>query len=217
MSDLRELLRGIEVFPGELPVFDLTGLPADPHELFTDWLRDAVRQGVREPHAMTLSTVGSDGLPSARVLILKNLSPDGWQFASSSASRKGRDLAARPAAALTFYWPQLGRQVRVTGDVAPAAAADSAADFLARSPGARAEALLDRQSRPLSGLAERDAAVAASAARMAGEPGAVAPHWTLYTLRAHGVEFWQGDRERRHTRVEFTRGQAGWDRGLLWP
>jgi pyridoxamine 5'-phosphate oxidase len=217
VSDLRELLRGIEVFSGELPAFDLTDLPADPHELFTDWLLDAVRRGVREPHAMTLSTAGVDGAPSARVLILKNVSRDGWQFASSSASRKGTDLAARPAAALTFYWPDLARQVRVTGTVGPGTAEDSAADFLARSPGARAEALLGRQSRPLGALAERDAAVAASAERVAREPDAVAPHWTLYTLRARGVEFWQGDRERRHTRVDYTRGNGGWERGLLWP
>ena len=217
MSDLRELLRDIEVFSGELPVFDVTGLPADPHDLFTEWLLAAVREGVREPHAMTLSTAGPDGDPTARVLILKNLSAQGWQFASGSGSRKARDLAARPAAALTFYWPQLARQVRVTGRVEPCSAEDSAADFLARSPGARAEALLGRQSEPLTDLAERDAAVAASADRVAREPSLVDPGWTLYSLRADSVEFWQGDRERRHTRVRYVRGDGGWDRGLLWP
>ena len=217
MSDLRELLRDIEVFSGELPVFDITGLPADPHDLFTEWLLTAVREGVRVPHAMTLSTAGPEGDPTARVLILKNLSREGWQFASGSGSRKGRDLAARPAAALTFFWPQLARQVRVVGDVAPCSAEESAADFLARSPGARAEALVGRQSEPLSGLAERDAAVATSAERVARDPGVVAPGWTLYTLAARGVEFWQGDRERRHTRVTYTRTDGGWDRGLLWP
>jgi len=217
VSDLRELLRGIEVFSGELPVFDLTDLPADPHDLFTEWLLAALRDGVPVPHAMTLSTAGADGDPTARVLILKNVSREGWQFASGSGSRKGRDLAARPAAALTFFWPQSARQVRVTGDVTPATDGDSAADFLARSPAARAEALLGRQSGPLADLAERDTAVAAAAERIAGEPGLVAPQWTLYTLRARSVEFWQGDRERRHTRVNYVRTEDGWDRGLLWP
>lgn len=217
MSDLRELLRDIEVFSGELPVFDLTDLPADPHDLFTDWLLAALRDGVREPHAMTLSTVGADGAPTARVLILKDVSREGWRFASGAGSRKGRDLAAHPAAALTFYWPQSARQVRVTGDVAPATAGESARDFLARSPGARAEALLGRQSEPLGDLAERDAAVAAAAERVAADPGLVAPEWTLYTLRARAVEFWQGDRERRHTRVNYVRTDGGWERGLLWP
>lgn len=217
MSDLRETLRGIEVFAGDLPVFDVGELPADPHELFTTWLTAAVRDGVREPHAMTVSTVGADGDPNARVLILKNVSARGWEFASDAGGRKGRELAAHPAAALTFHWPSLARQVRVRGAVAPAAPGDSAADFLARSPGARAEALLARQSTPLAGLAERDAAVREAEGRVEREPGLVAPGWTLYVLRARQVEFWQGDASRRHTRVSYERNHDGWERGLLWP
>lgn len=217
MSDLREILRGIEVFSGEPPVFDTSDLPADPHELFIDWLLAAIRDGVREPHAMALSTAGPDGSPDARVLILKNVSTQGWEFASDAGSRKGRDLAARPDAALTFYWPQLARQTRVLGTVEPATAEDCAADFLARSPGARAESLLARQSTPLADLAERDTAVRAAAERVDRDPGLVAPGWTLYRLRAHRVEFWQGDPSRRHTRVDYVRGDACWERGLLWP
>ncbi|SCD50453.1 Pyridoxamine 5'-phosphate oxidase [Streptomyces sp. DvalAA-14] len=217
MSDLREVLRGLEVFSGELPVFDTALLPADPQELFIDWLLAAVRDGVREPHAMTVSTIGADANPSARVLILKNVDSDGWQFAALADSRKGLELAARPQAALTFYWPALARQIRVRGSVAPAGAEDSAADFLARSPGARAEALIGRQSTPLADLASRDAAVRSAAERIERDPGLVAPGWTLFTLRADEVEFWQGDRERRHTRVEYRRTDAGWERGLLWP
>ncbi|WP_405578314.1 pyridoxal 5'-phosphate synthase [Streptomyces sp. NBC_01190] len=217
MSDLREVLRGLEVFAGELPVFATGELPTDPHELFTDWLLEAVRLGVREPHAMTVSTTGADGHPAARVLICKNVSTDGWQFAADAGSRKGRELTAHPAAALTFYWSSLARQVRVRGTVAPATAAESAADFLARSPGGRAEALLGRQSTPLADPAERDAEVRAAARRIEDDPGLVAPAWTLYTLRADKVEFWQGDRGRLHTRVEYRRSDAGWERGLLWP
>ncbi|WP_327293454.1 pyridoxine/pyridoxamine 5'-phosphate oxidase [Streptomyces sp. NBC_01198] len=217
MSDLRELLRGLDVFSGDLPEFDLDALPADPRELFLDWLLDAVRAGVREPHAMTLSTLGADGDPSARVLIVKDVSPDGWHFAADAGSPKGRELAGHPAAALTFYWSPLARQVRVRGRVTAGAGDTGAADFLARSPGARAEALLGRQSTPLPDLATRDAAVRAAAARIAREPGRVAPGWTLYTLRPDSVEFWQGDRDRRHTRVDYTRTDDGWKRGLLWP
>lgn len=217
MSDIRELLRGLDVFSGELPDFDTGAAPADPRELFTDWLLDAVRAGVREPHAMTLSTTGTDGDPSARVLILKDVSPDGWHFAADAGSRKGRELAGRPAAALTFYWPPLARQVRIRGRVTAGDAEASAADFLARSPAARAEALLGRQSTPLADLAARDAAVRESAARIEGDPGLVAPGWTLYTLRPDSVEFWQGDRDRRHTRLDYTRTDDGWKRGLLWP
>ncbi|NJP43895.1 pyridoxine/pyridoxamine 5'-phosphate oxidase [Actinacidiphila epipremni] len=217
MSDLRELLRELDVFAGYLPGFDVASLPADPHELFVEWLLAAVRAGVREPHAMTLSTLGEDGDPSARVLIVKDVTPDGWHFAADSTGRKGRELAAHPAAALTFYWSPLARQVRIRGRVSPGTADAGAADFLARSPGARAEALLARQSTPLADLTARDAAIASSAARLAAEPGLVAPGWTGYTLRAQSVEFWQGDRDRRHTRVVYTHTDEGWKRGLLWP
>jgi pyridoxamine 5'-phosphate oxidase len=217
VSDLREILRGLQVFDGDLPAFDISELPADPHDLFTDWLLAAIAAGVREPHAMTLSTTGGDGGPAARVLIVKNVSAEGWEFASDAGSRKGRELAAHPAAALTFYWSQLARQVRIRGRVEPAGTEASAADFLARSPGARAEALLGLQSTPLTDLAARDGAVRAAAARIDQEPGLVAPGWTLHTLRADSVEFWQGDRDRRHTRVDYVRTDSGWERGLLWP
>jgi pyridoxamine 5'-phosphate oxidase len=217
VSDLRELLRELEVFEGELPAFDLSQLPADPHELFTEWLLTAVRHGVREPHAMTLSTTGADGNPSARVLICKNVSTAGWQFAADARSRKGRELTARPAAALTFYWSPLARQVRISGTIEAAGEEESAADFLARSPGARAEALIGRQSATLTDLATRDTAVREAVERIERHPGLVAPGWTLYTLRADAVEFWQGDRERRHTRVDYRRTRGGWERGLLWP
>ncbi|WP_329129340.1 pyridoxal 5'-phosphate synthase [Streptomyces sp. NBC_01476] len=217
MSDLREVLRGLEVFSGDLPVFDTTRLPADPQELFIDWLLEAIHGGVREPHAMTVSTTGADGHPAARVLICKNVSAEGWQFAADAGSRKGAELAAHPEAALTFYWSPLARQVRVRGRVEPGTAAESAADFLARSPGARAEALPGLQSTPLTDPAAREEAVRASAARIAADPGLVAPGWTLYTLRADQVEFWQGDRDRRHTRVEYRRTDGDWERGRLCP
>ncbi|WP_307814167.1 pyridoxal 5'-phosphate synthase [Streptomyces sp. N35] len=217
-EDLRQLLRGIEVFADELPAFDPSTAPATPEELFTEWLLHALDSGVRVPHAMTLSTAGADGDPTARVLILKNVDAEGWQFASDSGGVKGRDLAERPFAALTFYWPELARQVRVRGPVAAAGRDASRADFLARGVGARAESLLGRQSQPLTGLAERDSAVAASLARVEQQPDLVAEGWQLLTVRAESVEFWQGDKGRRHTRLTYLAAEdGGWQRRLLWP
>ena len=217
MADLRRLLRELEVLAGELPEFDPAAAPGTPSELFTEWLLMAVEAGVREPHAMTLSTAGADGNPTARTLILKGVGPEGWQFASGGGSVKARDLAVRPFAALTFYWPQQARQVRVRGTVVAASRQDSAADFLARGAGARTEALLGRQSQPLADLAERDTAVKESLARLEREPDLVAPGWTLHTVQPESVEFWQGDQERRHTRLVYLREDAGWRRQLLWP
>lgn len=217
MTELRQLLRDIEVFQGELPEFDPRTAPDTPEELFTEWLLHALDSGVREPHAMTLSTAGADGNPTARTLILKNVSAQGWQFASDAGSVKGRNLADRPFAALTFYWPQSARQVRVRGPVVAESAERSAADFLARGPGARAEALLGRQSSPLTDLAVRDAAVRRSLARVEREPDLVPTGWTLHSVRAQTVEFWQGDKQRNHTRLNYRAKATGWDRELLWP
>lgn len=146
---MRELLRGLDVLSGELPGFDPAATPPGPTALFTEWLPAAVAAGVPEPHAMTLSTADAEGNPAVRVLILKGLDADGWKFAVHGGSPKGREPAARERAALTSYWPLQARQVRVRGPVVRESPERSAADFLARSPAARAEALLGMQSRPL--------------------------------------------------------------------
>ncbi|MEU8261717.1 pyridoxal 5'-phosphate synthase [Micromonospora sp. NPDC048999] len=217
MTDIRTYLRDLPVFAGELPLFDPTAAPECPETLFVQWLTAAVDSGVREAHAMTLSTVGVDGDPSARVLICKNVDERGWQFAVHAASPKGRELLANPAAALTFYWAALARQVRVRGPVAAEPADRSAADFLARPPASRAEALLGRQSEPLADPRDLELAMRQALHRIEGEPGLIVPEWTLYTLRATEVEFWQGDQRRRHTRLRYTRIANGWCREILWP
>jgi pyridoxamine 5'-phosphate oxidase len=215
---MRALLRSLPVFTGELPVFDAGATPADPVSLFTAWLASAADSEVPEPHAMTLSTVDAHGQPSARVLICREVDSTGrWYFASSATSRKGRELDANPHAALTFYWPAQGRQIRIRGAVAPTGAERSAADFLARSPASRAESLTGRQSDILDYPAEADAALEAASAAIAAEPGLVAPDWTLYALTAADAEFWQADEHRRHTRLRYERADPGWIRHLLWP
>jgi pyridoxamine 5'-phosphate oxidase len=210
-------LRGLPSLAGPLPGFDPEAAPADPDQLFELWLAEAIDAGVVEPHAMTLSTVDPVGRPSARVLILKYLDAGCWAFASGSGSRKGKELANTPWAALTFYWPALGRQVRVRGPVEVADAAESAADFLARSPGARGGGLVGKQSEPLTDLAERDRVLDEATTRAAADPALVAPEWTVYRVVADEVEFWQGDERRRHVRVRYTRAGLAWDRALLWP
>lgn len=210
-------LRRLPSLAGPLPPFDPRVAPPDPDTLFDHWLADAIDAGVVEPHAMTLSTVDPTGRPSARVLILKYLADGHWAFASGSGSRKGKELANTPWAALTFYWPALGRLVRVRGPIDVADTAESAADFLARSPGARGGGLIGNQSEPLASLAERDRVLDEATARAAAEPELVAAEWTVYRVVADEVEFWQGDEQRRHLRLQYTRSPQGWTRHLLWP
>ncbi|CPZ60117.1 Pyridoxamine 5'-phosphate oxidase [Mycobacteroides abscessus] len=143
----RSFLRALPVLAGSAPPFDIGSAPAEPLPLFIEWIEQAAQAGVPEPQAMTISTVDALGAPRARVLILKAIDQDGWHFAASSASQKGRDLSAHPAAALTFHWPAVVRQVRVVGTVVDDGAQASAADFLGRPIGSRAMALTLRQSR----------------------------------------------------------------------
>jgi pyridoxamine 5'-phosphate oxidase len=219
---LRDMLRSQQVFPDGMPVFDPLAVPDDPVTLFLRWLEAALTDGVPAPQAMTLATADDRGRPSSRVLICKDVDDDGrWYFASGAASGKGRDLAVNPHAALSFWWPQQGRQIRVRGAAVPAGAQASAADFLARPPASRAEALTGRQSEPLDDLAELDRAVKQAQARVSADPGLVAPDWTLYVLTADEVEFWQGALDRRHVRLRYRRtasgSGSGWMRQLLWP
>jgi pyridoxamine 5'-phosphate oxidase len=213
----RSYLRGLPVLTGANPGFDPADVPADPVSLFATWLQQAVAAGVEEPHAMTLSTVDAQGLPRARVLILKSVDAAGWHFAASSVSQKGRDLTAHPAAALTFFWPAVVRQVRVTGPVASDGPEASADDFLARPLGSRAMALTLRQSQPLGDLAELDAEIDKAHHKLTDDPGLVPDEWVSQAVRPNEVEFWEGSADRRHRRLSYHRVGDRWDRTQLWP
>lgn len=218
MLSQRKRLRELPVLKGPLPRFDTDAVPAEPVVLFEQWLAEAIDAGVPEPHAMTVSTVDPEGHPAARVVILKDVGPEGWAFASSRASAKGSDLERTPWAALTFYWPQHGRQVRVTGPVVQGSAEQNAADFLARHPQARAVVFSGTQSQPLPSFEVLERELAEAQRRIAKEPDLVSPWWTVYTVQPSRVEFWQGDPHRIHTRLRYRRGADGsWERELLRP
>ncbi|ABK02898.1 Pyridoxamine 5'-phosphate oxidase [Arthrobacter sp. FB24] len=131
-ESFRQYLRALPDFPDDLPDFDPAAAPADPAQLFRQWLEEALAAGEPQPHACSLATVGAGAQPSSRMLILKDIDDDGWHIATSRTSRKGKELAATPKAALNFYWPLQGRQVRVAGGVVELSAEASAADWAAR-------------------------------------------------------------------------------------
>ena len=138
MTDsLRRQLRALPDFPDNLPIFDPDTAPSDPITLFLDWLGAALAADLSSPHAFSLATSGADGAVSSRMLILKDIEAGDFYFASSRASRKGRELAANPRAAMNFYWPAVGRQIRVVGTVVLRSIEESAADWADR-PGADA-------------------------------------------------------------------------------
>lgn len=217
MSDLRDKLRALKSLAGPLPAFDPATAPDDPRDLFSAWLDTAIDAGIREPHAMTLSTVNEDGHADARVLILKNLDERGWHFATTRTSPKGRQIEASPHAALTFYWQPLGRQVRISGAVVDLGTIAGNADFRARPVGARVAALLARQSDVLESDEELAKALEQQQRRVEQDPEQVAPDWAVYAVAPVSVEFWQGDTQRRHIRLRYRRSDAGWTRERLWP
>lgn len=131
-TSLRDRLRSIPAFPPTLPTFDTASAPDRADELFLQWLDGAIDHGVAHPHVCTLSTAGPTGHVTARVLLLKDLVDGQWVFAGARSTRKGIDLAANPSAALTFYWPELGRQVRITGEIEELPSTVAAADWAAR-------------------------------------------------------------------------------------
>src|SRR4030081_415196 len=175
------VLPGWPSFPEELPAFDPSEAPETPQELFLDWLNEAGNH-VLAPHAVTLSTVDHDGMPDARVMILKDVDEAGWYVAPGADSPKGRQLAKDPRAALTFFWPGRGRQVRMRGRVTPTAPEISVADFRNRPPASRAEVLIGHQSEVLDDPEDLVRAAAEAERAVRENPDLVPESWTRYLV-----------------------------------
>ncbi|MFC8258586.1 pyridoxal 5'-phosphate synthase [Streptomyces sp. NPDC057291] len=213
----RDLLHAQRVWDVELPPFDPAAAPLTPLPLFHAWFAEAVAAGQAEPHTMTLATVDAGGHPDLRTLMLHDADDRGWHFATHATSTKGRQLAAHPHAALGFYWPAQGRQVRVRGPVTACTPAESRADLHVRSTGALASALVGRQSQVLGSYEELNRASDAAWERAQAEPEADVASWTRYVVEPREVEYFQGDARRRHIRLRYRRDGGDWTRELLWP
>ncbi len=173
---------------------------ASPFTQFQKWLDEALKAQLPEPTAMTLATVGENGRPSTRVVLLKGFDARGPVWYTNYQSRKGRELAANGHAALQFHWVELERVVRIEGSVEKAEAAESDAYFASRPLDSRIGAWASPQSEVLSSRAWLVAKAAEYAARYALNPPRP-PHWGGYRLKADRFEFWQGRRSRLHDRI----------------
>lgn len=185
-------------------------VPADPFVFFDQWFTDAVRAEVRDANAMTLASAPPDGAPSARIVLLKGVDARGFVFYTDYRSRKAEELDANPHAALLFYWPELERQVRVTGRVTRVARAETEAYFATRPRGSRIGAWASEQSRVIPGRSTLDAAVAEAEQRFANADVPAPPHWGGYRVAPEAVEFWQGRSNRLHDRVRYVQHGHGW-------
>lgn len=189
---------------------DPAGFAADPVTQFARWFEDARASGEAEPEACALATVGADGAPSLRMVLLRGVDPRGFTFYTNYESRKGAELDAHPAAAMTFHWPRAARQVRIEGPARRVSAAESDAYFAGRSPASRRSAIASPQSRPLADRAELLARAAAAAAAHPGDDVPRPAHWGGYRIAPARAEFWQGGPDRLHDRLVYEPAGGGW-------
>jgi pyridoxamine 5'-phosphate oxidase len=186
----------------------------DPLALFHRWFEEARAAGVEVPEAMTLATADAEGRPSARMLLLKGADERGFTFFTGYESRKGRELAENPRAALVFYWRPLGRQVRVEGTVRKVSRHESDAYWETRPWRSRAAAVASRQSEPIE---SREALEAAFERQLAAGERPRPERWGGYVLEPEAIELWQHRDDRLHERIRFTRAREGWHAELLGP
>ena len=200
-----------------LASLDLTEVDPDPIVQFMRWFDEARRAEILEPNAMTLATVDADGRPSARVVLLKEVTPLGFVFFTDYRSRKGRDMEANPRAGLCFFWKEIERQVRIGGTVERLAVEESAAYFGSRPLGSRIGAWASVQSAVIPGRDWLEAEVERVRASYPDGDVPLPPHWGGDRVIPDELEFWQGRESRLHDRVRYLPNGSAWRVDRLSP
>lgn len=216
--NLRQLARIVKT----LRVGVLKGLPMadqdrDPIDLFGDWIGTAERCGLYLHEAMTLATSTPEGVPSARMVLLKGFDESGFTFFTNYGSRKSGELDSNPHAALVFHWNVLQRQIRITGKVARITQEESAEYFKTRPRGSRIAAWASRQSVVLAQPGDLERAFEEKDRQFRGGEVPVPDFWGGYRLLPDRIEFWQGKANRMHHRLLFRKGESGWLSEWLYP
>jgi len=190
---------------------------ADPIVKFQAWWADAKAADPSYFDAMCLSTISAEGRPSARMVLLKSVDARGFVFFTNFESRKGRELLARPFAALTFHWSSLERQVRVEGSVTVVSNEEADSYFASRPRGSRLGAWASEQSRPLESRATLERRWAEFEGKFAGSDVPRPPHWSGFRVDPERIEFWQGQPSRLHDREVHARRDGVWTIERLYP
>jgi pyridoxamine 5'-phosphate oxidase len=200
----------------ERAALDEAASEADPHVQFSRWMDEALQAQLPEPNAMTVATVGADGRPSTRIVLIKGFDPRGIVWYTNYDSRKGQEIAHHPWAALQFHWVELERVVRIEGAVERVSEAESDAYFASRPLDSRIGAWASPQSQVISGRGVLVANAARYAAQFALSPPRPA-HWGGYRLLPDRWEFWQGRPSRLHDRLQYRLNEGRWQRERLAP
>ena len=191
-----------------LSALNESDVPAEPLNLFNEWLDQAIAAGLPEPNAMTLATIDLDGFPAARVVLLKEISNSGFVFYTNYDSDKGIELSKNPNASLVFLWLEMQRQVRVVGQVSKVHPKTSDAYFALRPRGSQIGAWISPQSRPIPNREVLEKEYEAMLEK--DQPLKRPPHWGGYRLMPERVEFWQGRENRLHDRILYVDFDDNW-------
>jgi pyridoxamine 5'-phosphate oxidase len=189
----------------------------EPFRQFDVWFKEAEAKESNDPNAMALATVGPDGMPSLRMVLLKGVDSRGFVFYTNHESRKGEQLLAHPKAALCFHWKSLRRSVRIEGEVEPTTAEEADVYFASRPRSSQIGAWASDQSRPLESRYALEARIAKFTARFAVGTVPRPSHWSGFRVKPQRIEFWEDRPFRLHDRLVYLRAGEGWTTVKLYP
>ena len=214
--DIKKLIYKNPALSGEYPEFKIEAAPDNPLDTFYEWFDHAVEAEVLEPSAFVFSTADAQGSPGARIVNLRDMDDEGFIIGSNSESRKGLDMENNKNVAMTFYWREVGRQIRISGRVEIAEDEENRADFIKRNKTSKALSIIARQSEELGSMDELDREMQRAMEWVENDKEAYKT-WTLYKVKPEKMEFFQARKDLAHIRLEYEKVHGIWHKHLLWP
>ena len=214
--DIKNLIYKNPALSGDYPDFNIEDAADHPINTFYEWFEHAVEREVSEPSAFVFSTVDASGHPSARIVNLRDMDREGFIIGSNSESRKGLDMENNKNISMTFYWREVGRQIRIAGKVEIASEEENRRDFIKRNKTSKALSIIARQSEKLDSMDELDREME-SALTLVEKDKEAYETWTLYKVIPESIEFFQARKDLAHVRLKHEKVNGDWHQSLLWP